>query len=148
MIADKTLVPSIAATSLMTLFSYCMSELEEKNFSEPELLAHIEKKALPKKLSLPAGWATHYTIGILMTLSFNVIWSALRVKPTFQRGLISGSIGGLIAIVSWRILFSALPSRSRNYYSKFYTQLFLAHLVFGLTVTLTQRLIDKKKNSK
>jgi len=141
---DKTLVPSIAATSVMTLFSYWSSKLEEKNFSEPELLSHIEKKALPQKLALPAGWMTHYAIGILMTLLFNFMWPELDTRATLRRGLVLGSIGGFIAIASWKVLFSALPSRSRKYYRKFYTQLFIAHLIFGLIVTLTQTISNKK----
>jgi hypothetical protein len=141
MIAKKILLPSVAATSLMTLFSYLIAETEKKNFSEPELLAKIEKKKLDisKRYALPAGWATHYAIGILMALFFNVTWQQFKIKSTFHRGLTSGMAGGLIAIGSWRLLFAALPKRSAKYYKKFYTQLFIAHIIFALTVTAMQK---------
>jgi hypothetical protein len=43
----KILLPTITATSIMTLFSYIIAKLEGENFSEPELLAQLEKKVLP-----------------------------------------------------------------------------------------------------
>jgi len=34
-------LPSLMATSLMTLFSYMLSKRMKNNFNEPELLAHF-----------------------------------------------------------------------------------------------------------
>jgi hypothetical protein len=141
MIAKKILLPSVVATSLMTWFSYLITETEKKNFSESELLAKIEKRKLgvSKQIALPAGWATHYMIGIIMTLFFYVTWKQFKIKTTLSRGITSSVPGGLIAIVSWRILFTALPKRSHNYYKKFYTQLFMAHVLFAFTVIAVQK---------
>ena len=141
MIAKKILLPSVVATSLMTLFSYLIAETEKKNFSEPELLAKIEKKklAVSKQFALPAGWATHYIIGIIMTLFFDVTWKQLKIKTTLHRGITASVFGGLIAIVSWHILFTALPKHTHNYYMKFYTQLFIAHVLFALIVIAAQK---------
>jgi hypothetical protein len=36
--ANKIIVSGLAATSLMTLFSYIVSACKEKNFKEPQLL--------------------------------------------------------------------------------------------------------------
>src|ERR1700709_1901502 len=129
MIVKKVLLPSVVATSIMTLFSYLIADIENKNFSEPELLAKIEKKKLAasKQFALPAGWITHYMVGVLMTLFFDITWQQFKIKSAFHRGITSG-LGGLIAMGSWRILFTALPKRSNNFYKKFYTQLFIAHI--------------------
>jgi hypothetical protein len=141
MTVKKVLLPSVTATSLMTLFSYLIAETENKNFSEPELLAKIEKKKLDvsKQFALPAGWLTHYSIGILMTLFFDVTWQQSKIKSTFHRGIASGVLGGLMAIGSWRLLFAALPKRSAKFYKKFYVQLFFAHIIFSLTTTAVQK---------
>jgi hypothetical protein len=145
MIVKKVLLPSVVATSLMTLFSYLIAETEKKNFSEPKLLAIIEKKKLAasKQIALPAGWLTHYSIGILMTLFFYITWQQFKIKSTFHRGITSSVLGGLIAIGSWRILLAALPKRSSKYYKKFYTQLFIAHVVFAFTVIAAQKVACK-----
>ena len=141
MIVKKVLLPSVVATSIMTLFSYLITDTENKNFSEPELLAKIEKKKLAasKQFALPAGWITHYMVGVLMTLFFDITWQQFKIKSTFHRGIISGFLGGLIAMGSWRLLFAALPKRSAKYYKKFYTQLFIAHIVFAFTIIAAQK---------
>ena len=138
----KILLPSAVATSLMTLFSYLIAEKENKNFSEPELLATIEKKKLPaslKQLALPGGWLTHYSVGVLMALFFDVTWQQFNIKSTLNRSIVAGTLGGLVAIGSWRLLFTSLPRHSKNYYKKFYAQLFIAHIVFALAQTATQK---------
>src|SRR5436190_16773069 len=105
--AKKVLLPAITATSLMTLFSYIIAELEAKNFSEPELLARIEKKALPQtaeKLGLPAGWVTHYSVGVIMTLMIILMQQNTHERSVFKGGLIPGGLSGLVAIISWKLL--------------------------------------------
>ena len=142
MITKKVLLPSVVATSLMTLFSYLITEGEKKNFSEPELLAKIEKKklfGLSKQYALPAGWATHYIVGIIMTAFFNLTWQQLNINSRFKRAVVSSLLGGAIAICAWRLLFTMLPKRSYNFHKKFYTQLFIAHIVFAFTVIAAQK---------
>ncbi len=142
----KVLLPAIAGTSVMTLFSYLISALEKKNFSEPQLLAAIEKQFIPpalRKLSLPAGWLSHYSIGVLMTLAFDCMWHILNIKAPAKKGLTAGISGGLIAVISWKLLFTKLPCRSHNYYKQFYLQLYVAHFIFALVIAATQFATDK-----
>ncbi len=144
--AKNILLPSIVATSVMTLFSYLIARSAKSNFSEPALLAKIERKKLDisKPFSLPAAWATHYSVGILMVLLFNIIWRTFNIKQINQRILISSLLGGGIAIVSWRFLFTMLTRRSSSYYRKFYTQLFVAHVIFAIAVAVIQQAADEK----
>ena len=143
--AQKILLPAFAATSVMTAFSYLIAELEKKNFSESELLAKIEKKQLhlSKQLALPAGWATHYTVGIVMTLLFEIYKKYFNAKPVFYHTIIYGTFAGLLAITAWKLLFTMRPQRSYNFYKKFFMQLFVAHLVFAGVITATQKLIQE-----
>ena len=141
MLKQKTLLPAITATSLMTLFSYLIAEYEKKNFSEAELLSKIEKNQfhLPETIALPAGWTTHYAVGVLMTLLFETYKLIFKKKPAFYDTVIFGTFAGLLAIVSWKQLFKMLPKRQHNFYRKFYIQLFVAHLIFAATVTTLQK---------
>src|SRR5436189_264871 len=102
--ADKIFIPAIVATTTMTLFSYLASQKEKRNFSEPELLASFEKKQLPrnvKQVALPAGWITHYSVGVLMTILFNII--SKPSKSVLQRSAITGGTGGLFAMAAWEV---------------------------------------------
>lgn len=143
--AKKILLPAIAGTSLMTVFSYVIAALEDKNFSEPELLAHIEKRLLkaPKKIALPAGWVTHYGVGVIITLFFYLVRQNRNLKPAFKSSFVLGAVGGLSAIIAWKLALKTLPRRSDSFYKKFYNQLFVAHFVFAATIILTEKAIKR-----
>ena len=129
----------------MTLFSYLIAAYEKKNFSEGKLLAKIESKQfdLPEPLALPAGWATHYTVGCLMTILFEMYKLCFKKQPALPHTIIFGIFGGLLAIVSWKQLFKMLPKKQYNFYKKFYIQLFVAHIIFAGTLTSTQKALKK-----
>jgi len=141
MITQKIILPSITATSIMTLFSHFIAEEEKKNFNESKLLGKIEKKQLhvPKQFALPAGWATHYAIGVTMTLLFEMYKLCINKKPAVYHTAIFGTLSGLLSIGAWSQLLKMLPKRTGNYYKKFYMQLFFAHLIFAATLTAAQK---------
>ena len=145
MAAQKIILPAITATSVMTMFSYLVAHLEKKNFSESELLGKIEKKqlSLPKQLELPAGWTTHYAVGIIMTLMFELYKKNFHTKSTFQQTIIFGTFGGLLGMSAWKLLFKMLPQRSYKFYKRFYSQLFVVHLIFAAAVIGTQNILMK-----
>ena len=141
------LVPAIAATSLMTLSSYIASAIESKNFSEPELLSRIEKRLLQvsKKAALPAGWFTHYSVGIALTFIYSVLNKNIHNKPILKTGLAFGGLTGVTAILAWKLALKLLPKRPVRFYNKYYTQLFLVHFVFAFAVLLTQQSMQKSR---
>jgi hypothetical protein len=143
MYVKKIIVPAFTGTTIMTLCSYLASEYKKKNFSETELLAKIEseKLLLSDKVALPAGWASHYTIGVFMTLLFEVYKSIFKAKPSFYQTLYFGIFIGLLSIGSWKILFKALPVRRPRFYRQFFMQLFIVHLIFAFAVTATQKAV-------
>ncbi|MBV9962717.1 MAG: hypothetical protein JO072_10755 [Parafilimonas sp.] len=145
MITKKVVLPSIAATSLMTLCSYVIAEQEKKNFSEPKLLAKIERRQLdvPKQMQLPAGWATHYGVGIIIATLFELYKNYFGAKPAFRHSIIFGISAGLLSIAAWQQLLKMLPQKQRSFYRKFYTQLFFAHLIFAGALTSTQKVMKR-----
>ena len=138
----ELLISAIAATTLMTLFSHALSGKENKNFSEPLLLAGLEKGVLPKKakgLAVPAGWTTHYAIGVLFTYLYGYGCERSRRQPTLTNGTLFGAASGLVGILMWKAVFAMHPAPPRTHYAKFYKQLFLAHLIFGAAVAISEK---------
>lgn len=140
--ASKILLTGLTGTSMMTLFSYIASKAKGENFKEPELLAALEKDALPeaaKELALPAGWCTHYSIGIGWSLVYQYLWEKTKIKPTVETGLILGGLSGLTGILFWRLFFKMHPNPPHIHYKKFYGHLLLAHLIYSTSVTIASR---------
>lgn len=140
------LLPSVVATSLMTLFSYLASNYKRKNFREPNLLGKIEKKQMqvPEPLAQPAGWATHYAVGVVMMLLYELYKKAAPGQKPAVKTIGFGSIAGLGAIIAWKLLFKALPARSWRYHKQFYQQIFVAHLIYALVAAASQKAIKMK----
>ena len=144
--ADKILVSGLIATSFMTLFSYLVSAYKRENFKEPELLGGLEKDALPavaKELSLPAGWATHFSIGIVWAALYEYLWQNLNVKPTVKTALVLGGFSGLTGILIWWLAFRIHPRAPRTQYRKFFGHLLLAHFVYSISATMCGRYNNK-----
>lgn len=138
----KIVWSGVAGTSLMTLFSYIVSRNRAENFKEPELLAALEKELLPpglKEFALPAGWSTHYSIGIVWAIAYHLLWQKNIVEPTVKNGLLLGGISGLIGVAFWDACFKMHPRPPRIKYRLFYGQLVLAHLIYGAVTTISGR---------
>ncbi|HBL80335.1 MAG TPA: hypothetical protein DDZ79_10625, partial [Aequorivita sp.] len=57
-------------------------------------------------------------------------------------GAIIGAIFGLLGIFGWALLFYVHPQRPKIDFKLFYLQLFLAHIIFGLTAAGLLELIS------
>lgn len=146
--AGKIIIAGIVGTSLMTLYSYLVSEKEKQQFREPELLnALIDRsKVLPEiqdNSTHPAGWGTHYGIGILFVISYHLLWKNILCRPTIANTLTAGAVSGLIGIVSWKVFFSQHDNPPHNDRSGYYRQLFVAHLIFTTTAALAYRSLGR-----
>jgi hypothetical protein len=142
------LLPAVAATSLMTISSYIVSHIASKNFSEPELLGRIEKRLLQvsKKAALPAGWLTHYSVGVALTCMYSILRNKnINNSSTLKNGLAFGALSGISAIIAWKLALKLLPKRADGFYNKYYAQLFLVHFVFAFGVVMTQKALRKKR---
>lgn len=136
--ANKILLPAITGTSLMTLFSYLISTYENENFSEPELLAAMGKDILPhaaKHSALPAGWVTHYGIGVLITSMYKYFDKNRNNKLVLRNGILLGGLSGIAGVAMWKLFFRIHPAPPSVPLRKFFIQLLWVHLVFGITVS-------------
>jgi len=144
---SKAIIAGIAGTTLMTAFSYLVSNADKENYREPALLAEMEKDILPrkaKKLATPAGWATHYMVGIAFALAYKLLTRHTGIKPGIKNGILMGAAAGIIGAVVWKASFRVHPDEPQIPYTKFYTQLLPAHIIFGVTVALTDSLLNQK----
>jgi len=131
----KTLSASIGGTSLMSLFSYLISDSKNKNFKEPEILGELIKRIIPdlnEKQADLAGWALHFGAGTMFTTIYDQIWEKTSIKPDIKSGAIMGAISGLIGIAVWRATIAMHPKPPIKDYHSYYKHLMLAHVLFGI----------------
>lgn len=131
----KTLSASIGGTSLMSLFSYMISDTKHKNFREPEILGELLSRVIPeinKKQADLAGWALHYGAGTVFTAIYDQIWEKTSIKPDIKSGAILGALSGLAGIAIWRATIAMHPNPPIKNYSSYYKHLLLAHILFGI----------------
>jgi len=136
---------TVAATTLMTIFSHIVSRLRNREFTEPVLLNRflcgfgiLKEYQLKKSI---AGWIIHYCVGLLFLLSYYFIWSSPLADPTLTTALVLGSVSGLVGIAGWAVLFRLQSIPANLIVAEYYAQLFVAHLIFALTATVTFRLV-------
>lgn len=144
----KTLISSIVGTSAMTIFSYLVSESQNKNFREPEVLGQLIER-LPKSSSKNsakiAGWGLHYTVGFLFVAFYNELWKRKKIKPSLTSGALLGVASGLAGITGWKGVFEVHPNPPAKNLKQFFGHLMLAHVVFGVFSTLTYKLTVAEK---
>lgn len=136
----KILLAGIAATSLMTLFSYLVSRVTGRQFREPQLLNILIKRSklisfAPGKSHL-AGWLIHYTIGFIFVFIFALLWKNTALEPTVFTGALLGFLFGFIGITGWKIMFYLNPDPPEIAFKEFYFQLIIAHVIFGIGAVL------------
>ena len=132
---SKILTSSVGGTSLMSLFSYLISDSKHKNFREPEILGELIKRVVPdvsKTQADIAGWALHYAAGTVFTGIYDQIWEKTSIKPSVKSGAILGAISGLAGIAIWRAAIAAHPNPPIKDYNSYYKHLLLAHVFFGI----------------
>jgi hypothetical protein len=136
---NRNIPPALTGTTMMTAFSYLVSEAHNKNFIEPELIAEMIKR-LPVKMNdstaRTAGWAMHYGVGFAWA---PVLYGLLKKMPaanTLMASLAVGAISGVTAVLVWKAAFSVHPAAPDTDYKRFYRQLVIAHWIFCLPFVL------------
>ncbi|ABG59335.1 hypothetical protein CHU_2072 [Cytophaga hutchinsonii ATCC 33406] len=131
----KTVSASAGGTSLMSLFSYLISDSKHKNFREPEILGELIKRVLPdisKQQANISGWILHYGVGTVFTAVYDQIWEKTSVKPNIKSGAVLGALSGLVGIAVWRATIALHPKPPVKDYDAYYKHLLLAHIFFGI----------------
>ncbi|WP_264537446.1 hypothetical protein [Flavobacterium sp. N1736] len=131
----QIVISTIAATSLMTLFSYAVSASTRELYKEPVLLTYIFTKfhieVSPKTKNILA-WLLHYIIGLLFVIAYHYLWFYNIFEFSWRVAFLFGAISGIIGILGWIVLFEIVPQKPNIDFKGYYTQLFFAHVIFGL----------------
>ena len=127
---------TIAATSVMTLFSYAISESARKLYKEPVLLTyvlHSLKIEVKPALKVFLAWFLHYLIGLAFVVSYHFLWVYEIVEISWPAAFFFGAVSGIVGILGWMLLFKIVPQKPNIDFKGYYAQLFVAHIFFGIT---------------
>jgi hypothetical protein len=131
----KIIAATVIGTSVMTLFSHWISSVSKKNFTEPEVLRVVATENFPRtspRLLEKASWTTHYGVGLAFTGLYSQVWERTPLKPSLASGAALGALSGVAGILGWSEAFKTDALYSAKDRQEYYTQLMLAHIVFGM----------------
>ena len=144
---SKTVVCSLAGTTVMTAGSDLMSRIFGENYREPDHLATMIKRlapALSKKAKTIAAWGAHYAMGFVFAAVFVELWETRKIKHNLKNALLLGLVSGVLGLLIWKGTFKAHPLPPWLHYDHYYLQRIPAHIIFAITATLTYRLLDNE----
>ena len=134
MIYVTLLTATLAATTLMTAFSYFVSYIFKEPYKEPLLLSILLHPTDQSLLNRFIGWMIHYLIGLLFVVIYYLLLNVSWIDANWMSGTIYGLLIGFVGVVSWHYIFK-IPSRTVKLNHKaYYLQLVIAHLIFGITM--------------
>lgn len=122
-------------TSLMTAFSYYLSNILDRQFKEPKLLYKLLKRSVlfkEKRVPPVSGWLIHYSVGIILIMVYHLVWSFTSLEPSLLTGGILGFFSGIVGIGGWSFVFHMHSNPPSVDLKKFYLQLSVAHVIFGI----------------
>ncbi len=125
----------------MTFFSYLLSNKENKQFREPEMLNSLLKGSKIFSNSIEKnhvlGWLIHYTIGFAFVVVFVFLYHTDWIEFNILSLLIFRICAGILGIIGWQIMFLLNSDPPKIHLKYFYLQLIIAHLVFSLFLMLS-----------
>lgn len=134
------------AVVLMTLFSYVVGVLRKKQFSQPvllnELLQRLKVFSSITYYRNSAGWLIHYAVGLSFVICYHLLWSHKVLAPTLSNGAILGAVSGIIGVAGWHLILSIHPNPPNIDLKEYYLLLFVAHVIFGITATAGNLVIN------
>ena len=139
-----------AGTTAMTLFSYAVSKSTNKNFREPQLLATIIGRLVPsasKTATRFAGWILHYIVGFFFATIYSLFFKKKSVAGAAESGISIGALTGIVGIIVWNQTFKTHPNPPEVDHSRFYGQLIVAHMIFGLVTVVIIKSRSKSANA-
>lgn len=131
----QIVISCIAATSLMTLFSYVVSASARELYKEPVLLTYILTMfgmEVSSGLKIILAWILHYLIGLAFVVAYHYLWVYNVLEISLPVAFLLGSISGIIGILGWVMMFAVTPKKPNIDFKGYYLQLFVAHVIFGI----------------
>ena len=132
----RILVEALTGIVLMTLFSYIVSYVSNKNFKEPALLNHLLRRG--NRDAPVMGWAVHYIIGVLFTAAYEAIWLLWDVAPDIWFVLIAGTLSGITGVIGWTCMLKISSDPPQIALRDFLLQLVFAHVIFVFGAVLVR----------
>ena len=127
----------------MTAFSYWKAKKKNEQFEEPKMLGKLMHNAAPGKIPLKtsifAGWILHYGVGLAFNSLYHQWWKTKTTAPKAMQGLLLGVPSGAIGIIAWHTAIKLHSNPPETQLKDYYKQLFVAHLIFGLTSAIAYR---------
>lgn len=140
----KITAGAFIGTSLMTSFSYLLSNLLDKQFREPVLLnSFLQRHRFfdTDSISAITGWFIHYGMGFLFVFIYHFIWSSTAIDPNLISGSLLGFINGLVGLSGWALVFHNHPKPPSIDKYAHYLHLVFAHILFGIGATVGYALV-------
>ena len=130
------LTAAFAATTLKTIFSFVTSEMFRQPYQEPYLLAALVShfNVRDTQTNRYIGIAVQYTMGLLFVLGFNALLNTGWMTLTYNSIMLYGALIGILSIIGWLFMFMQARSRPQMNSYGYYTQIFIAHIVFAFTM--------------
>lgn len=140
----------ITGTTAFTAFSYFISDKQNKNYKEPELLGNMidTTSTIDSSTAEATGWGIHYLTGIAFASTYALMIQGLGTKQTLKNGIIAGGISGLIAIAWWKATLNRHPAPPRKPSANYLSHLFAGHIIFGAASFITYNLLNKNNRNK
>jgi hypothetical protein len=142
----KKVVPmSLVATAGMTLYSYLVSRHKKEKFLETLLLNQLvyphEKR---QRAHHKTGYLLHYLVGLFFSTFYDQVWKHNLVKPGIFNSSWMGFLNGIGGIAGWHLTFTLHQHPPKVKLKRFYGQLLLAHVIFGILNGWTYRRLKHK----
>jgi len=137
------LLATIAATTLMTILSYLFSATFRELYKEPLLLKYLMQRfgsPLSANTEEILGWVMHYIVGLLFVLSYQLLLHYNIFDISWTSGILFGAVAGLVGIGWWHAMFK-LSNFPPIDFKGYYWQLFLVHIIFGLTTVAIYKVL-------
>jgi hypothetical protein len=141
-------IATFTATSAMTMFSYIVSASFKELYKEPLLLKYLLirlKITVSDRSKEILAWLIHYIIGFIFVLGYYILSIKGIISFTVITGVYLGAICGIIGIIGWIIMLKLAQFERKAEDKGYYIQLFLAHIIFGITAILTFLLLNGEK---
>ena len=130
------LTAAFAATTLKTIFSYVTSLVFHQPYQEPYLLAslvsHFNVKDSTTNRNI--GLGIEYSIGLLFALGFQAMLNKGLLTLSYDSVFLYGTIIGILSILVWLFMFMQARNRPQMNSIGYYTQLFVANIIFAFTM--------------
>lgn len=141
-------IAGIAGTLPMTAYSFVVSEHRNKNFKEPHLLGTLMRRLVNggnRKSSKVAGWIVHFAVGVLFAEVYALLSKKITLKPAVPAGALLGGLTAIPGVLAWHLSLETHPYPPAVNRKRFYGQLIIAHIVFGIVaVVVLQKLRQKE----